>query len=260
MQPWVVRVGCAVRLDAGSTVHAKRHVMRPHLLDAIRSTTFTSPPRRQPVAPRTTPLNWTCCNCILSGSLRMASQPYPLANMAGSAVVDPAFWAQPQDSADSSPLALHLSPSTSSTTQGSQHSSTSPALTPRSDAERKDSQASQAGQQNGQNGQNGAQARTSVAVACVPCRSRHLKCDGGVRCSRCRADGVDCTYIKSRRGWKGKRKKPGEHGAPQVPGPSFPPTTNALSLMSARPRGHHSAIGHCAQYQSLAHQRPVTLT
>lgn len=145
----------------------------------------------------------------------MASQPYPLANMAVSAAVDPAFWAQAQDPADSSPLALHLSPSASSTTHDSQHSSTPPSLTPKSDGGRKNSQNSLNGQQNGQqNGQNAAaQARTSVAVACVPCRSRHLKCDGGVRCSRCKADGVDCTYIKSRRGWKGKRKKPGENGA-----------------------------------------------
>lgn len=151
----------------------------------------------------------------------MASQPYPLANMPVSAAVDPAFWAQAQDSADSSPLALHLSPSASSTTHESQHSSISPGLTtPKSDNERKNSQTTQQnGQENAQQAaQNGNQARTSVAVACVPCRSRHLKCDGGVRCSRCRADGVDCTYIKSRRGWKGKRKKPGENGAPAVPG------------------------------------------
>ncbi|KAF1973634.1 hypothetical protein BU23DRAFT_553942 [Bimuria novae-zelandiae CBS 107.79] len=141
----------------------------------------------------------------------MASQPYPLVNMAFSAAVDPAFWAQAQDPADLSPHALHLSPSASSTTQESQRSSTPRALTPKSDGERKNSETSQ-------NGQNCAQARTSVAVACVPCRSRHLKCDGGVRCSRCRADGVDCTYIKSRRGWKGKRKKPGEDSATPVPG------------------------------------------
>ena len=49
-------------------------------------------------------------------------------------------------------------------------------------------------------------SRASIPVACVACRSRHLKCDGGNRCSRCKADGVECSYIKSRRGWKGKRK------------------------------------------------------
>jgi hypothetical protein len=125
--------------------------------------------------------------------------------------VDPTFWSQ--DLSDSGSLALHLSPSGSSATlHDSVHSVTPPAQTPSAN-----------GTQNGQSDQNGdgAQPRTSVAVACVPCRSRHLKCDGGVRCSRCRADGVECTYIKSRRGWKGKRKsKPGENGVSTVPAPS----------------------------------------
>lgn len=61
-----------------------------------------------------------------------------------------------------------------------------------------------------------------MAVACVPCRSRHLKCDGGVRCSRCKTENVDCTYIKSRRGWKGKRKnKATENGPATVTGPGM---------------------------------------
>lgn len=51
-----------------------------------------------------------------------------------------------------------------------------------------------------------ASGRTPVTVACVQCRSRHLKCDGGTRCSRCRADNLPCTYVKSRRGYKGARK------------------------------------------------------
>lgn len=154
----------------------------------------------------------------------MASQHYPLANIAVSGAVDPAFWAQQaQDPADASPHTLHLSPSASSTTQESQQITTPPTLTPRSDNERKNSQNGQTSQQNS----DAAQARTSVAVACVPCRSRHLKCDGGVRCSRCKADGVDCTYIKSRRGWKGKRKKPGENGAPVVAGL---PTSSSQSI------------------------------
>ena len=48
--------------------------------------------------------------------------------------------------------------------------------------------------------------RVAVAVACVQCRSRHLKCDGATRCSRCVAEGIACSYVKSRRGWKGPRK------------------------------------------------------
>lgn len=106
-------------------------------------------------------------------------------------------------------LGLHLSP-TSSTTE-SFNGSTPPVQTPPSENGRKDSQHSI---KPSQKETNNAQARASVAVACVPCRSRHLKCDGGVRCSRCRTDNVECTYIKSRRGWKGKRKNKDDNGGP----------------------------------------------
>jgi len=161
----------------------------------------------------------------------MTAQAYPVSNMPMTAVVDTAFWAQ--DSASSSPLALHLSPSASSTTQESVNSNTPPAQTPKSENGRNS--------QSSQGGQNPAGARTSVAVACMPCRNRHLKCDGGVRCSRCRADGVECGYIKSRRGWKGKRKKPGENRAPAVgvPGsPLEPVISTQSSNVSAGPDGN----------------------
>lgn len=136
-----------------------------------------------------------------------------------SAGVDPAFWNQQDFSSDttspiSPSLGLHLSPTTSVTTHGSFNGSTPPAQTPQSDP---DSRNSQNGQKNNQKESNNNQSRASVAVACVPCRSRHLKCDGGVRCSRCRTDNVECTYIKSRRGWKGKRKNKEDSGVPVPP-------------------------------------------
>jgi hypothetical protein len=54
--------------------------------------------------------------------------------------------------------------------------------------------------------------RAAVAVACIACRTRHLKCDGDRRCGRCRADGLSCEYVKSRRGFKGSRdRKKAEH-------------------------------------------------
>lgn len=35
-----------------------------------------------------------------------------------------------------------------------------------------------------------------------------MKCDAGVpSCNRCQTDGRECSYIKSRRGWKGTRRK-----------------------------------------------------
>ncbi|KAL5117250.1 hypothetical protein ACEQ8H_004809 [Pleosporales sp. CAS-2024a] len=106
---------------------------------------------------------------------------------------------------------LHLSPSSSATE--SCNDGTPPMQTPPSASEngRKDSQQSI---KIGQKEATHSQTRASVAVACVPCRSRHLKCDGGVRCSRCKTDNVECTYIKSRRGWKGKRKNKDESGEP----------------------------------------------
>ncbi|KZM19072.1 DNA binding [Ascochyta rabiei] len=128
---------------------------------------------------------------------------------AGSVGVDPAYWRTHELSREYlSPGTLHPSPGGNSSAHDSAQSITSTAQTPQTDNSRKNSSVEN-GQQNGQKSKQAAadaSQRASVAVACVPCRSRHLKCDGGVRCSRCRADGVDCTYIKSRRGWKGKRK------------------------------------------------------
>jgi hypothetical protein len=40
-----------------------------------------------------------------------------------------------------------------------------------------------------------------VALACIQCRSRHVKCDSNQpACNRCRRDGKECIYQKSRRG------------------------------------------------------------
>lgn len=49
-------------------------------------------------------------------------------------------------------------------------------------------------------------AVSTSKVACVPCRNRHLKCDGGTCCTRCQSEGFACFYLKSRRGWKGPRR------------------------------------------------------
>ena len=51
-----------------------------------------------------------------------------------------------------------------------------------------------------------------VPLACTECRSRHLKCDAGTpSCGRCVTDARECTYVKSRRGWKGSRRR--AHGS-----------------------------------------------
>lgn len=51
-------------------------------------------------------------------------------------------------------------------------------------------------------------ATPPVPLACTECRLRHLKCDAGTpTCGRCRAEGRSCCYVKSRRGWKGRKRK-----------------------------------------------------
>ncbi|RDW93991.1 putative Zn(II)2Cys6 transcription factor [Aspergillus mulundensis] len=45
------------------------------------------------------------------------------------------------------------------------------------------------------------------SVACLPCRSRHVKCDAVMpTCTRCRTNATECHYIRSRRGLR-KRSK-----------------------------------------------------
>jgi len=54
-----------------------------------------------------------------------------------------------------------------------------------------------------------------VSNACIPCRSRHMRCDSAAPvCSRCQTEGSRCVYIKSRRG--GIRRGSGQ----SLPSPS----------------------------------------
>lgn len=53
-----------------------------------------------------------------------------------------------------------------------------------------------------------ARAAPTVTAACLPCRGKHLKCDGAKPCSRCKSTSSECIYIASRRGYKGPRKNP----------------------------------------------------
>lgn len=54
--------------------------------------------------------------------------------------------------------------------------------------------------------------KSRVSLACIPCRSKHAKCDAAVpSCSQCRASGRDCSYVESRRG-RGKDARPERDG------------------------------------------------
>lgn len=49
--------------------------------------------------------------------------------------------------------------------------------------------------------------RARTSVACLACRSRHLKCDArDPICSRCKLDGTTCQYTKSKRGGSGPNR------------------------------------------------------
>lgn len=48
----------------------------------------------------------------------------------------------------------------------------------------------------------------AVPLACVVCRERHLKCDGGTpSCSRCIDSKQKCYYVQSRRGHRPAKKR-----------------------------------------------------
>jgi hypothetical protein len=102
-------------------------------------------------------------------------------------------------------------------------------------------------------------ARNGVraSLACVQCRSRHLRCDGlKPTCSRCRDDASICTYMKSRRGGRRRAPAPSTVAGPEPvpvqgtetpPQPEFPtPITNGTigsqsslaSSQSSSPRSH----------------------
>ncbi|PGH00557.1 hypothetical protein AJ80_09163 [Polytolypa hystricis UAMH7299] len=62
--------------------------------------------------------------------------------------------------------------------------------------------------------------RQRVSLACLPCRSRHVKCDSGFpTCSRCKFDGRQCKYMQSRRGGHNKIRdtKPTASSTPAAP-------------------------------------------
>ncbi|KAL4912978.1 hypothetical protein BDW62DRAFT_215902 [Aspergillus aurantiobrunneus] len=64
-----------------------------------------------------------------------------------------------------------------------------------------------------------APASRRVSLACVPCRSKHLRCDATTpTCARCRTEGLQCVYLKSRRG--GRRTRPSSTSLQQRPLPS----------------------------------------
>jgi hypothetical protein len=77
--------------------------------------------------------------------------------------------------------------------------------------------------------------RTTVPSACVQCRSKHLKCDGLIPCTRCSANSFDCLYVRSRRGFKGPRKIGAQGKASSIP--TNVPTSTPRACPLVRPGG-----------------------
>jgi hypothetical protein len=79
-----------------------------------------------------------------------------------------------------------------------------------------------------------------VSLACVPCRSKHLRCDATTPvCARCRAEGLQCVYAKSRRGGRRSRQptQPQLQHQPQLQ------LSSESSLAVQRPTPKSSTLG-----------------
>src|SRR5271156_5091078 len=52
-----------------------------------------------------------------------------------------------------------------------------------------------------------ARERPPSLLACGACRKKHLRCDAKMPvCSRCERRSLECTYVESKRGYKGPKK------------------------------------------------------
>ncbi|KAL2871658.1 uncharacterized protein BJX67DRAFT_377406 [Aspergillus lucknowensis] len=94
-----------------------------------------------------------------------------------------------------------------------------------------------------------------VSNACIPCRSRHQRCDSATpSCSRCQQEGSRCVYVKSRRGGVRRRNQsqpftacvptqlhwPGPGPAQQItPRPSISPQSSLAHGPSGTENGYN---------------------
>ena len=65
----------------------------------------------------------------------------------------------------------------------------------------------------------GDKAPAKLSPVCTNCRDRHLKCDGGPLCSRCRNEGATCVFKPSRRGMRPNRGASTSDRRPSNPAP-----------------------------------------
>lgn len=67
-----------------------------------------------------------------------------------------------------------------------------------------------------------------LSTTCTACRSRHLRCDGPPACTRCRANGVACVFVESRRG----KRTPGPQRATDFSPQTLSPSIGRVGEMS----------------------------
>ncbi|KAF5022322.1 hypothetical protein F66182_5609 [Fusarium sp. NRRL 66182] len=107
-----------------------------------------------------------------------------------------------------------------------------------------------------------SRARVRASLACAPCRSKHVKCDGSTpTCTRCQSEGKSCFYIDSRRGFRNPKKRIGmkeealisekDDSTEITPSPNFPDLTIPISLIGSvatdfnrEPEVHRSQLDH----------------
>ncbi|KAK6208150.1 hypothetical protein LQW54_007058 [Pestalotiopsis sp. IQ-011] len=70
------------------------------------------------------------------------------------------------------------------------------------------------------------QSGPTTPAACLACRSKHLKCDGGNPCTRCQSSDSLCQYVASRRGYKGPRRNGAQNPNKRHAADSSSPNSN----------------------------------
>lgn len=93
-----------------------------------------------------------------------------------------------------------------------------------------------------------------VSLACIPCRSRHVKCGAEMpNCSRCLQDDKPCFYAKSRRGMR-DRNIPRKRASLREAGKGSPGSTSSAgqSLTSNNPGYLHRGSSSAESYHTAA--------
>jgi hypothetical protein len=98
-----------------------------------------------------------------------------------------------------------------------------------------------------------SKATIRASLACVQCRSKHMKCDGGLpSCSRCQSDLRECRYAKSRRGLKDSDKRDLDRTEATVAS-SSPPSPLSLSPTHSPVRSSLDTLGPMRSVHNVKH-------